>query len=640
MRISGVGAGVAGLALVFVAASDAAQAGSGNFFDQLFGNHRRQAAPARPRGPVFGKDWWQGNDLYGGGQIIGGTPANSKVSSKTARRVPADNPDPEVGTDNFGMGNLVYAPDRVVSLATPPLKAARPDGAVEGAVYDAIEDKASALRVAPDAREAMIAQYSGNGFKPLWVSDGKLQPRAISLLKLLSSAGEDGLQAANYLPAELADYGAAESFTAADTAAAARLDLQLTAAALKYAHDISGGQFTPRKLSQYNDITPDWVPAARAIKVLAYSPFPDAYLKALAPQLPAYAAMKAALAEANKSGEADKVFTPIPGGKKIRLGQSDPRVAAVRERLADLLNMPDLNDGTTVLDSDLSDALKQFQNGAGIKQTGTLDPATVAKLNSNNAAADRKRLIFNMERLRWLPKQLGEKYVLVNQAGFQVQVMDHGQQVWQSRVIVGKPMTQTAVFNNNIQTVVFNPYWGVPASIIAKEYLAKLQRDPSYLDKLGFEVTTLQGTQIASADVDWWSYTGKIPYNVQQPPGGKNALGELKFLFPNAHNIYMHDTPNRELFDENVRAFSHGCVRVQNPRDYATVLLGWDRSKVDDLVESGQTRTVKLPAPVPIHIAYFTAWPDQSGKMHYYGDIYGRDQAMDGALSTVTLAQR
>lgn len=174
MRISGVGAGVAGLALVFVAASDAAQAGSGNFFDQLFGNHRRQAAPARPRGPVFGKDWWQGNDLYGGGQIIGGTPANSKVSSKTARRVPADNPDPEVGTDNFGMGNLVYAPDRVVSLATPPLKAARPDGAVEGAVYDAIEDKASALRVAPDAREAMIAQYSGNGFKPLWVSDGKL----------------------------------------------------------------------------------------------------------------------------------------------------------------------------------------------------------------------------------------------------------------------------------------------------------------------------------------------------------------------------------------------------------------------------------------------------------------------------------
>jgi L,D-transpeptidase YcbB len=312
----------------------------------------------------------------------------------------------------------------------------------------------------------------------------------------------------------------------------------------------------------------------------------------------------------------------------------------VREQLADLVDKPEINDGTAVLDSDLSKALKQFQLSVGIKQTGTLDPATIAQLNGHNPAQDRKRLIFNLERIRWLPKEMGSKYVLVNQAGFEVQVIDNGRQVWQSRVIVGKPTTQTAVFNNQIQTVVFNPYWGVPASIVAKEYLPKLQQNPYYLDDIGFEVTTLDGRQVSSADVDWWSYSGKSPYNVQQPPGQDNALGELKFLFPNAHNIYMHDTPNRELFANSVRDFSHGCVRVQNPRDYATVLLGWDRDKIDSMVESGETRTVKLPVPVPIHIAYFTAWPDASGKVQYFGDIYGRDAAMDNAMSTVTLAQR
>ena len=245
-----------------------------------------------------------------------------------------------------------------------------------------------------------------------------------------------------------------------------------------------------------------------------------------------------------------------------------------------------------------------------------------------------------MERLRWLPKSLGAGYVFVNPAAFEVRVMDRGEEVWRSKVIVGKPLTQTAVFDDEIETVVFNPSWGVPPSIIANEYLPKLRNDPGYLDRIGFKVTDARGRVVSSDSVDWWSYGSKVPYGIQQPPGHKNALGELKFLFPNAHNIYMHDTPNRELFDNEVRALSHGCVRVQNPREFAEILLGWDREKVDENTDSRQSQSVKLPAKVPVHITYFTAWPDENGKVQYFNDIYGRDQAMENARSAFTLAQR
>ena len=149
-----------------------------------------------------------------------------------------------------------------------------------------------------------------------------------------------------------------------------------------------------------------------------------------------------------------------------------------------------------------------------------------------------------------------------------------------------------------------------------------------------------QGKVVRSSSVDWWSYGSKVPYGIQQPPGEKNALGKLKFLFPNSHNIYMHDTPSRELFDEDVRTFSHGCVRVQNPREFAQVILGWDPIKVDEYVDSEKSQSIKLPVKVPVHIAYFTAWPDENGGIAYFNDIYGRDKTMENARSAIILAER
>jgi murein L,D-transpeptidase YcbB/YkuD len=424
--------------------------------------------------------------------------------------------------------------------------------------------------------------------------------------------------------------------------ALARLDLGLTAMAVKYARHASGGQFDPRRLSLYYDITPQTVSATQAIKVLAYSPFPDSYLRDLQPKYPAYAAMKSALAELRQE-LAGHEFVPIPEGKRVKPGQSSARIVALRARLEDLALLPPeagLDADSETLDAALSAALKRFQKNAKIKQTGALDNATVAALNDHGSDRDLRRLTYNMERMRWLPKTLGSKFVFVNTAAFQVSVMDQGSEIWRSKVIVGKPMNQTSAFHDDIESVVFNPSWGVPPSIIANEYLPKLWEDPSYLDREGFLVTDSSGEIIPSSYIDWNYYTGRVPFDIQQPPGDGNALGQLKFLFPNKHDIYMHDTPTKKLFAKDMRAYSHGCVRVQNPREFATVLLGWSRTKVANNIESGVSQTVKLPAKVPVHLTYFTAWPDENGKILYFNDIYGRDQTMEKALSVQTLAQR
>ena len=252
-----------------------------------------------------------------------------------------------------------------------------------------------------------------------------------------------------------------------------------------------------------------------------------------------------------------------------------------------------------LLDKELSVQLRLFQKASRIKVSGVLGPQTVAALNTDLTAREEAKLINNMERMRWLPRELGQRHVFVNQPAFEAEVMENGRAVWSTRVIVGKPNTQTAVFHDEMELVVFNPSWGVPPSIIAKEYLPKLRRDPGYLDRIGFKVVNQKGKVVSSRSVRWASYGSKVPYGIHQPPGAKNALGEIKFLFPNSHNIYMHDTPSRELFNEDVRAFSHGCVRVQNPREFASVLLGWDAAEVAKHIETPASETVRLKEKIP-----------------------------------------
>ena len=219
--------------------------------------------------------------------------------------------------------------------------------------------------------------------------------------------------------------------------------------------------------------------------------------------------------------------------------------------------------------------------------------------------------------------------------------MNNGGEEWQTRIIVGKPNTQTSVFNDEMEFAVINPTWGVPQSIIVKEMLPELQRDPSYLDQQGFQISDNEGNIIPSSNIDWSQFSNRVPLNVIQPAGDDNALGEVKFMFPNSHNIYMHDTPKRDLFESQVRAYSHGCVRVKNPRRFAEIVLGWTSQEVAAAITSGRSQTVNLPERLPVYLHYFTAWPQADGTIEYYDDIYNRDARLNRAFNTlVQIAQQ
>jgi murein L,D-transpeptidase YcbB/YkuD len=293
-----------------------------------------------------------------------------------------------------------------------------------------------------------------------------------------------------------------------------------------------------------------------------------------------------------------------------------------------------------LLDPPLVRALKAFQRESNLKVTGAVDTPTIKVLNTHTEKQDMLRLIANIERLRWLPRELGERHIFVNQAAFELRVVDKEQTLWRTNVVVGKPETQTAAFHDQLETVVFNPPWGVPPSIVTNEMLPILWRDPSYLDRQGFKVYDQKGNVVKSRSIDWTQYGENPPFAIQQPPGDDNALGELKFLFPNSHAIYMHDTPSRSLFSKPVRAFSHGCVRVENPRELARIVLGMSLDKIGKRIASGKSETLATPRKLPVHLVYFTAWPGDNGKVNFYGDIYGRDAAMTEVITVMRLAQR
>jgi len=242
-----------------------------------------------------------------------------------------------------------------------------------------------------------------------------------------------------------------------------------------------------------------------------------------------------------------------------------------------------------------------------------------------------------MERLRWHPRQWGGRYVFINQPAYRARYIESGEEKLSMRSIVGKKSNQTSFFYDSIERVEYNPYWGVPQSIIVNEMLPKLRANASYLDANGYELTNLKGTKISSASVDWSTMggNGRVPLNVRQYPGKKNALGELKIMFPNKHAIYMHDTPSRSLFKKSVRSLSHGCVRLQNPRGMAAAVLGTTVSSIADRVNRGTTNIQKLSTQVPVYVAYFTAWPNKDGVVEYFSDMYDRDKFLLKAINKV-----
>lgn len=240
--------------------------------------------------------------------------------------------------------------------------------------------------------------------------------------------------------------------------------------------------------------------------------------------------------------------------------------------------------------------------------------------------------MINMERLRWFPDDLNENYILINIPEFKLHVFENGNKIWDSKVVVGKEINKTSIFKGTISQIIINPYWNVPNSIINKEMLPILKKNRSYLSKNNFEV--LSGNKIINPyAINWHNYTKNVPYAIRQKPGDNNALGKIKFLFPNNFHIYLHDTPSKYLFNENKRAFSHGCIRVEDPRKLALYLLRndskWNEEQFDKSLNTKKTEYINLKQKIDVFIVYFTTWVDHNNQINFRNDLYGLDNQLE-----------
>lgn len=500
------------------------------------------------------------------------------------------------------------APAAPAEASAPALPPPAPGDPVAEVVAARLADPAFTLirRLNAKQREAMQAFYALGAFKSVWLTESGWSDAAKAVIARLQAAGEDGLDPLAY-PIPLLDPPHA---TAADRAEA---DLKLSAAAVLYARDARGARLEPSRLSRF--ITPKLdLPGADAVltRLTPAGTNAGTLLQAYNPAQPGYLALKAKLASLRAQQPNRAVpMVRLPKGPALKAGMRDARVPLIRARFG-LTGAQD----ATAYDEGVATAVASFQRQRGLKASGVLDPATVAALAGPSPDRQEADLLANMERWRWLPADLGRTHVFVNIPEYKVRVIRDGRVLDEARVIVGKPDSPTPIFSGEMTYAVVNPSWTVPPSILKSQFLPGLARDPNYAARLGYQVVK-RGNGIA----------------IRQPPGERNALGFIKFMFPNDHAVYLHDTPNRTLFSRSERALSHGCVRVDDPFRFAQMVLGprWPTERLKGLIGKGE-RTVMLPEKIPVHLAYFTLEADGTGALRSLPDLYGVNARVKVAL--------
>ena len=465
------------------------------------------------------------------------------------------------------------------------------------------------------SREAVQAYYKSRGYSAIWISNGSPTLRATTVMAVIKSADAEGLDPANY---HLPDFAASKG----DPQKLAEAELVVTNAVLSYARHAQAGRFGATRVTDEVEVTQVLPDAAQVLKTVAGNAETSAAaaeLRSYNPPFAGYRALKEKLAElrAQKDNQAPK--SNIPAGPLLRRGMTDPRVPALRERFGLAGNA-----GDDRYDDRLFGAVRSFQQQKGLIPDGVIGPQTLALINHHGTSRQDKidSVIANMERWRWLPRNLGQTYVMVDVPDFSLKVVHDRKTVWSTKIIVGKPSTPTPIFSAKIDNIQVNPTWHVPESIIYNEYLPALERDPRVLQRMGLVLT--RGPD------------GKI--TVQQPPGEENALGQLKFNFPNRFQVYLHDTPAKRLFTSARRAFSHGCMRVKDPAKFGEVLASYalphEHYTADTFKRAwgGPEQWVKLKNKIPVHIVYLNAYIDAAGKLVIRDDIYGFDKKMTALL--------
>lgn len=520
------------------------------------------------------------------------------------------------------------------TIAAPAASRAE-SGAIVAAARPAYATALHAALADPDA----AAFYASRGDAPLWTSgDGA---RAAVLIATLRAADGHGLPVARYRPDALA-----AALARTDDAGRGAAEAALTRAFLQYARDVASGVLEPRSIARDIKVDPPRPHPAALLRAAAAAPNMVAHLAALAPADPGYETLRdryRALSAVAASGDWGPA---VPAGATLRPGDSGPRVAALRARLARLGDLapaaPSAADA--LFDPQLAEAVRRFQARHGLNQDGAVGPATLAAINVS-AGFRAGQLAVNLERMRWLNRPLGEKRIVVNQPDYTVTLFDGDAVLFRERVVVGQPRFKTPEFSDEMEYLVLNPTWHLPRSIATKELLPLLQEDPSVLARRGMRLVRTDGGPLPldPSAHDFSGYTARnFPYSVKQAPSDDNALGRVKFMFPNGDSIYLHDTPTKKYFARDVRALSHGCVRVQDPLLLATLLLAPQqadpRGFIDAVLASGRERYVYLDRPVPVHLTYRTAWIDDAGALQLRADVYRRDAAALAALTAVGVA--
>jgi L,D-transpeptidase YcbB len=497
---------------------------------------------------------------------------------------------------------------------------------------------------------ALVSEfYRKRSYRPAW-SDGRGPDRqSYELAEAIRAAALEGLNPKDYdidtLEARIRRLDRRDVLKEAPPARAlANLDLRLTYTYFQYANHLLNGRVSAAT------VDPDWITSPRDVSLVDNLQIATAKhrvrraLLSLLPQDPAYYRLRDALVVysdiARKGG-----WGVVPSGRALRAGRSDARIPALRRRLHASGDLPNAGRSRT-FDPATERAVKAFQARHGLEPTGVVDSATRGAMNVR-VEARMRQIQLNMIRRRWLPIDLGRRYVVVNVPDFTLDVVEGTRSVLRMRVVVGKRGSPTPIFSDKITYVEVNPYWNIPKDITKDEIAPLVREDESYLAQNQIKVLSgpeEDASEVDPSDVDWWRIGDEdSPYVLREEPGPTNPLGKIKFMCPNEHDVYLHDTPAGHLFNAKERDFSHGCIRVERPLDLAEYLLRGtpegSRERIQALIDSGERKAIRLQEPVPVHILYWTAWEDEDGTVEFRDDVYGHDRRLDEAIRNGAEAQ-
>lgn len=453
---------------------------------------------------------------------------------------------------------------------------------------------------------------------------------AEKLIAAISKAGDEGLNSKDYHYAKLIEIQSKSDKTEFEQA---EFDMLLTDAYMLYISHLVAGKVNPVTVDAEWHVRKDDVDYNKIFTKASIQNI-DETIKSVLPKHSTYASLKSAL-QKYRMLESDN-WPAISAEKTIKPGFEDASIPLIRERLYLLGDLKDIfNDSKNLYDEKLTDAVKTFQTRHGITSDGEIGTKTLATINVS-VKQRKEQIEANLERWRWLPQEFGNYYMVVNIANFELEVYRNKNLVRQHKVIVGKPFRRTPVFYSQMQYLVLNPTWTIPPGILNNDIIPSVKKDPNYLQTKKIDVLDNQGKVLNTNEIDWKNPIVK-GYTYRQSPGPDNALGSVKFMFPNSFHVYLHDTSAKELFEKGERAYSSGCIRVQEPLLLAEYLLNdsgnYSLSKINDIVKTRKTETIKLNEKPNVFLLYWTAWSDSSGNVQFREDIYKRDQILIDALS-------